>query len=513
MNLGSFLTKGYLPKELPPCFNSTSFENILTGGTLPAGFPQTGSWELGLHSLARTGGVRRSLALVNPVAFLKLGTEIVGSWNDLNTHIAKSKISISKPSVRNGQSRAAVPKVGLGDLVLHKINTRARGQYLLQADIAECYRSIYTHSIPWALHTKPTAKANKFDMTFLGNRLDKVMQQCQDGQTNGIPIGPDTSLVVAEVVLAIIDAKLTDAMGPLVGYRYYDDFHLVFQTATRAEETLGTLEVLLWDFGLHLHPGKTRVIPLPDSLEDSIPSRISNFALHQDTLGPRWLIRFFDYLFDLKVEARAFPIVGYGLSRIEGKIRDDADWKIAQPLMAQAVAWEPSAMPQYIRMLVLQSQRNREPDATILKRTLNNAIMTHAPQGHGSEVAWALWGAMLFDVRISRAAAQAVSRMTDSVVALLALDAEQRGTITQGLDKSGWATVMTTADLRSENWLLSYEAGIKGWLPSVGAANHIAGDPAFQRLENAKVSFYRHTSRLTQRLLKRIQPKKSSLYG
>ena len=32
-------------------------------------------------------------------------------------------------------------------------------QYVLHADISDCYGSIYTHSIPWALHTRPIAKA------------------------------------------------------------------------------------------------------------------------------------------------------------------------------------------------------------------------------------------------------------------------------------------------------------------------------------------------------------------
>ena len=49
---------------------------------------------------------------------------------------------------------------------------------------------------------------------------------------------------------------------------------------------------------------------------------------------------------------------------------------------------------------------------------------------------------------------------------------------------------MTQADLYGPNWLLSYEANIKGWLPSVKRGDHVKNDPNFQALKNWGVSFY-----------------------
>jgi hypothetical protein len=66
----------------------------------------------------------------------------------------------------------------------------------LAADISEFYHSIYTHSISWALHTKLFAKSNQ-KAKVVGNLLDKATQNGQHGQTVGIPIGPDTSLVAS----------------------------------------------------------------------------------------------------------------------------------------------------------------------------------------------------------------------------------------------------------------------------------------------------------------------------
>ena len=47
---------------------------------------------------------------------------------------------------------------------------------------------------------------------------------------------------------------------------------------------------------------------------------------------------------------------------------------------------------------------------------------------------------------------------------------------------------MTLQGLRSNMWLLAYEADLKGWL--AGAANFVAVDPYFKELQSRRVSFY-----------------------
>jgi hypothetical protein len=56
-----------------------------------------------------------------------------------------------------------------------------------------------------------------------------------------------------------------------------------------------------------------------------------------------------------------------------------------------------------------------------------------------------------------------------------------------------WEQVMTTDELRGPHWLLSYEAGIKNWLPSLGGGDHIKAEPFFAALRIAGVQFYDET--------------------
>ena len=48
--------------------------------------------------------------------------------------------------------------------------------YLFHTDITDCYGSIYTHSIAWALHNKDDAKRERRNKTLLGNLIDKQIQ-------------------------------------------------------------------------------------------------------------------------------------------------------------------------------------------------------------------------------------------------------------------------------------------------------------------------------------------------
>ncbi len=143
------------------------------------------------------------------------------------------------------------------------------------SDIDQFYPSIYTHSIPWALHTKTAAKAAvkagkaAKGPPLLGDVLDKALRDMNDGQTHGIPIGPDTSLVIAEITLAAADKELISRSSrPLTGHRYVDDYELSFDSLSRAEDVLSDLQAVLASLELLLNPRKTRIVDLPMHLDD-----------------------------------------------------------------------------------------------------------------------------------------------------------------------------------------------------------------------------------------------------
>ena len=82
-----------------------------------------------------------------------------------------------------------------------------------------------------------------------------------------------------------------------------------------------------------------------------------------------------------------------------------------------------------------------------------------------------------------------LEKTTDCTVALMTLHARELNVLPAPLDTSAWENSMTTDELYASNWLISYEAGLRGWLPSIGRHDHISRDPNFDWLRNLGVSF------------------------
>jgi hypothetical protein len=187
----------------------------------------------------------------------------------------------------------------------------------LTADISRFYPSIYTHSIPWALNTKAVSKAD-ISPALLGIVLDMLVRNSQDGQTVGIPIGPDTSLLIAEIVMSAVDQRLAPRIDGS-GYRYIDDFELSFANRTRADGALGPLQEALGHYELALNPTKTQIDPLPAVSEEQWISQLRDFRIRDKEKAVSQkldLIKYFDLAFTL---ARAFQtktVLNYAVAKL-----------------------------------------------------------------------------------------------------------------------------------------------------------------------------------------------------
>lgn len=274
--LSHILARGYFPKELPSPFNTKSFGSF--ADTAIAGVLQLDTTKKGIknnlitrpaiHNLARSGTLRRKLTIPNPVNQYQVARAISQGWGDLKFVCVGSPFSLTTPRYLKHGGRIISPLNDFNALPMARARSRTASRYLLTTDLSQFYPSIYTHSIPWALHTKPVAKAKQNDYSLLGNVLDLAIRNGQDKQTIGIPIGPDTSLAIAEVILSSVDSKLS---GPIIkrGFRYIDDIGCGFRTISEAEDTLGQLQYLIGDLQLQLNPRKTKITELPSELEAS----------------------------------------------------------------------------------------------------------------------------------------------------------------------------------------------------------------------------------------------------
>jgi hypothetical protein len=127
---------------------------------------------LAIHNIPHVGLARRRLSIPNPVLYYNLCQEISTNWQMLHSHTQASLLSKSKPTVApsNSTGRSILRENDFNALPNIRSRIRANSRYVLRTDISKFYHSIYTHSIPWAIHGKAYAKANR-RVANLGNTL------------------------------------------------------------------------------------------------------------------------------------------------------------------------------------------------------------------------------------------------------------------------------------------------------------------------------------------------------
>jgi hypothetical protein len=496
MDRRDLIARGYFPRELPPPFKTSSLADfVVANSSLPP--PSRNNSKLYTHSHVRYGSLRRKLSIPNPVFFIEAAKVIENNWSDIKLVTQKSNFSKSKPvhTPHPKRNRSISPLLDFPDLPRERAKNRAMGRYALQTDISQFYQSIYTHSIPWAVHGKEIAKSRKNDSSLLGNQLDKLIRNSQDGQTMGIPISPDTSLVIAELILCSLDLELerrisNSCLHPYRGFRYSDDYEFVFLTRSEAEIALSHLQRILSDFELTLNPDKTRIVELPCSLDSTWVLELSDYKFSNSKLAQMQdIIRYFDRAFQISKEVPQEPVLKYAIARIENfyELHQD-NWSLLESLLLQSVTIESSTLRDALS-IVQNNQIKKYPiDLDSLEKKLNLQVLQHAPLGHSSEVAWAIWSIIVFKLSIYEEASQAISDMEDSIIAILALDAQQRGRIPEGLITEQWKQFLIEDELYGNQWLFSYEANRQGFLSA--GYDHVSRDPWFSKLKQGKVTFY-----------------------
>ena len=165
--------------------------------------------------------------------------------------------------------------------LIHSLNF----SHLTHTDVTNCYGSLYTHSISWALHGKSKSKELKNKNQLFGNHIDSLIRDGRYGQTNGISQGSVLMDLIAELVLGYIDEQIhADGFSEndIKIIRYRDDYRIFSNSDHIAENALKVLSDKLQNVGMAL--GMPKTFSYKNVVEGSIkPDKIS--AINLQDLG------------------------------------------------------------------------------------------------------------------------------------------------------------------------------------------------------------------------------------
>lgn len=507
LDLKNLIHRGYLPYELIPAISTKDYaEKIEEISNKIQSFKGEKSSKYCTYTIPKVKHVRRLLAIPNPYHQLKLSQLLVSNWDNIKQYINSSPISFSKPIVNkltvnsSREERTFSREINLSEISKKSILYSTDSRYLLKADISRFYPTIYTHIIPWALHSKEQAKQSIHDKRLYkqlyGNKMDDFLRATQENQTIGIPIGPDTSLVISEIIGTAIDKALFDKLKEnkinVKGFRFVDDFYLYFKTFNDAQYALSSLHSIMKEFELELSPEKTKIIELPTILEPEWVIELRMFQskmMQNNNFFDDEILSYFSKSFDLMKEYPDEAVLKYALTEIADMKITEEQWEIYESLLLNAIVVEPSVLPIVTEIFLGYKKAKYPLDEKKIKETLFEIILYHSSFGHTHEISWALWLCKSLKIKIPVKIAKELSRIEDSIVALITLDLYHSGMI-RNLNTNIWESLVTKESLYSTHWLLSYEAIRNGWINTEDGMQWLEEDKFFKLLVDNDIKFY-----------------------
>ncbi len=564
MILSDIIKRGYFPKELPPPFNTillanhigailpnwrTVVENntdmssvafVLTqiAGELDADFKRRkklhresfiskyNSSKGCVFSISKGKLSRRFLQIPNPMHFALLSEKIVAKWGDFENVFALSLYSKSYPVPDTSPTKRSVSTFSksVADFRTNRLQTSFGKIIEVSVDISKFYPTIYTHSIAWALLGKDKAKVyfkQKDNLQTLiaagdadaalyksAEEIDTAIRSCQERQSIGIPIGPDTSHILAELVACRIDSILKakfDSIG-LKACRYYDDYYLYVSTRDEADKVLKGLQLILTDFQLEINESKVTIKEFPFAFEDEFTTTLLQFEFKKTNLVNS-LKHYFSLIWGFveKNSKRPDWVFKYSLRIFEFRTINIPrnSWKLFEDLLFKTALIEPSVLDIVARILLTYNSYLDAISKSKLKNLINSIINDHCPLNHNFEVAWALWIAKTFNIEIDENSANKIIDTKDSIANLILLDLINTTGLVQGHPHINiLATELKDDILFSESWLLAYESVKKGWLAPANP-NLLNENLFFKLLQDLDIEFYNPTSQLTPHIANR----------
>jgi hypothetical protein len=514
MQLKKLLSKGYFPKELPPPFTTDVFgeksryinkkwnDLLNTQKLRKAGegvndakrrfrkdyTEKYGSTKLIEYSIAKGIYSRRKLEIPNPKQYLDLSKPIVDNWKNLRDFFDISTYSQSKPVLFEAKRALKTKSKSLNNFKFEVISKSFGRKVELRLDILNFYPTIYTHSIPWSLLGKEDAKKyfklrntrkayfdsilttdSKARLYKLGDSIDTLVRNCNERQSIGIPIGPDASFLLAELIGCRIDSEIEKSLADISHecIRYYDDYYFYLNSIGDADNVLKKVQKILYEFRLETNEFKVHINELPFKYVEDWSLTLSSFKFN--SANNYELRNYFSQLISLveKNKKQSSRIIDYGLQRFEyGNVKIKRNhFDIFLTFLLQLLLFDPSNIDQIFKILLSYEYYLNKKRKEKIETVLNQIIEEHSILNHSFEVSWALWCYKSFRIKCHRDFLTLVLESNDNISKLIVLDIidsklfKGRKPALAKLTKS-----LNSTSLFNEDWLITYEAYRKGWL-------------------------------------------------
>jgi len=488
------LDRGFYPQELPPTFRTKNFGTsgsaLLAINGLNSGYSGSTIFLDG----SNFQGNHRTFGVINPVNYCLLSRHIADEWSEIAKFMRKSRSSLFQLKFPNSISEGgrSFEKVTFSSKLKHQQYLSSSYPVVLCLDINRFYGSIYTHSIPWAALGKAQAKARLSgprQPQHWSEKLDRLAQYCNDRQTIGIPIGPDTSRIISEVILTGIDTDLTKSGSGISTTQFVhsiDDYEFGITYNNQLDIISVKFERSIRQFELRSNEYKKRV---EDGRTAGMELWQHRFDYVSKLEGNSFIEALFSLIWEEKKRTPDANVVGYALRRFRKKIAHQLDrGQVLRHL--QRLAFAAPHLISWIAPFFVGFKAGDDLDSA-QKRLIRWSASESARRHDIVTLLWFLYLHLHFDLRIEMQLFRDCFDIDNPLVDLV-LSHAKHNNLVQGAF-SHMVSRYDSVKLNSASWIFLYEVERKSWNHSykngkIGTSYDDFG--AYDTLRNGNVEFY-----------------------
>lgn len=357
-------------------------------------------------------------------------------------------------------------------------------KYKVETDIANCFPSVYSHAVPWAAVGFAQAKKDKNDKAKWFNQLDSKVCWCKRNETNGVAIGPATSNIVVEAILAKVDDEMSNT-HKFEFERYIDDYTAYCDTEEDAQRFLRLLGIELEKYKFLLNVRKTKIQKLPEAPQANWISQLILSLPRSKRLTVYDTAAYLGLAMDLASHEPDGSVLKYAVTTLASKnLAPNAHEFLLEELLNLSFH-SPNLIP-LLRPLFRTAKAI--PMFLLFKnyrKQLNVLLHRHACEHRSDAMCWLLFIMRQLGYQVSDDSASQII-VSNDCLAILSLyeagDQKQKDSVVsfaKKLDKKDWY-------LLDSYWILLYELFGDGKLPNpYGKA-----ETAFETMKKAKLLFF-----------------------
>jgi hypothetical protein len=489
----ALLKYNYFPRqkrdksELPPSFSSNKFTPTLAKKLISSKQRDKYiGWDSVTYKSTRFNGVSRIVSIPHPIAQAHLALFIADRWSDLEFTANNTRSLIRPRKHKDGRLIIMDYEANLSKLRRqHELSFGKR--FRVHTDISNCFPSLYSHAVAWATVGFSHAKRNQNKKNAWFNKLDERIRWCKRNETNGVAIGPGTSNVVIEAVLAKVDEVLSGTHG-FSFVRYIDDYTAYCSEETEAQRFIRVLSNELEKYKFQLNIKKTKVDRLPEPITESWVAQLAVTAPKKRKKRALTIYEVSAYLGAAQNLARAEPdgsVLKYALTTLlAGNLRPNAEEFLLDEMLVLSFHY-PIMIPKLGDLLRRAKAR---PFATIGKdyeSKLNELLIEHAINQRSDSMCWLLHYTFKMGYAVSARAGKKVLDTRDCAAIVALYGAGSAGQQTKIVD---FAKALDPNDLYclDSYWLLIYEL----FATKKMSNPYSQQENAFELMKKAKLRFF-----------------------